>query len=154
MQDEVIRLHHEVGKTMVFITHDLAEALKLGDRILIMRDGAIVQMGRPDELVGAPADDYVGDFVQDVPQVARAHAALDHAPAAARTTRSKGPSSRPRRVIRDARPHVAAATGEAGRGSPRTAQPRSAWSTGRSILERGRRRAGGAATAPGPRRRA
>jgi glycine betaine/proline transport system ATP-binding protein len=68
MQDEVIRLHHEVGKTMVFITHDLQEALKLGDRILIMRDGAIVQMGRPDELVGAPADDYVRDFVQDVPK--------------------------------------------------------------------------------------
>jgi glycine betaine/proline transport system ATP-binding protein len=68
MQDEVIRLHHEVGKTMVFITHDLQEALKLGDRILIMRDGAIVQMGRPDELVGAPADDYVRDFVQDVPR--------------------------------------------------------------------------------------
>ena len=45
MQNEVIRLHHEVGKTMVFITHDLAEALKLGDRILIMRDGEIVQIG-------------------------------------------------------------------------------------------------------------
>ena len=47
MQNEVIRLHHEVGKTMVFITHDLAEALKLGDRILIMRDGEIVQIGTP-----------------------------------------------------------------------------------------------------------
>jgi glycine betaine/proline transport system ATP-binding protein len=46
MQDEVMRLHHEVGKTMVFITHDLAEALKLGDRILIMRDGEIVQSAR------------------------------------------------------------------------------------------------------------
>ena len=45
MQNEVIRLHRELGKTMVFITHDLAEALKLGDRILIMRDGAIVQIG-------------------------------------------------------------------------------------------------------------
>jgi glycine betaine/proline transport system ATP-binding protein len=66
MQHEVIRLHQEVGKTMVFITHDLAEALKLGDRILIMRDGAMVQMGTGDELVGAPADDYVRDFVQDV----------------------------------------------------------------------------------------
>ncbi len=54
MQNEVIRLHHEVGKTMVFITHDLAEALKLGDRILIMRDGAPVQIGSGDELVGAP----------------------------------------------------------------------------------------------------
>jgi glycine betaine/proline transport system ATP-binding protein len=68
MQNEVIRLHHEVGKTMVFITHDLAEALKLGDRILIMRDGALVQMGTPAEVVGAPADDYVRDFVSEVPR--------------------------------------------------------------------------------------
>ena len=68
MQNEVIRLHHEVGKTMVFITHDLAEALKLGDHILIMREGRIVQIGRPEDLVGAPADDYVADFVRDVPK--------------------------------------------------------------------------------------
>jgi glycine betaine/proline transport system ATP-binding protein len=68
MQNEVIRLHHEVGKTMVFITHDLHEALKLGDRILIMRDGQTVQCGRPDEVVGAPADDYVADFVSDIPK--------------------------------------------------------------------------------------
>jgi len=66
MQNEVIRLHHEVGKTMVFITHDLSEALKLGDRILIMRDGKMVQIGTGDQLVGAPADDYVRDFVSDV----------------------------------------------------------------------------------------
>jgi glycine betaine/proline transport system ATP-binding protein len=68
MQNEVIRLHHEMGKTMVFITHDLSEALKLGDRILIMRDGEIVQTGTPDEVVAAPADDYVKDFVSDVPR--------------------------------------------------------------------------------------
>jgi glycine betaine/proline transport system ATP-binding protein len=68
MQNEVIRLHEEVGKTMVFITHDLQEALKLGDRILIMRDGEVVQIGRPDEVVGAPADDYVADFVSEVPK--------------------------------------------------------------------------------------
>jgi glycine betaine/proline transport system ATP-binding protein len=68
MQNEVIRLHREVGKTMVFITHDLAEALKLGDRILIMRDGEIVQIGTPDEVVAQPADDYVRDFVSDVPR--------------------------------------------------------------------------------------
>ncbi len=68
MQNEVIRLHQEVGKTMVFITHDLAEALKLGDRILIMRDGEIIQVGRPDQVVGAPADDYVRDFVSEVPK--------------------------------------------------------------------------------------
>jgi len=68
MQAEVIRLHHEVGKTMVFITHDLAEALKLGDRILIMRDGEVVQVGTAAEIVAAPADDYVRDFVSDVPR--------------------------------------------------------------------------------------
>jgi glycine betaine/proline transport system ATP-binding protein len=68
MQNEVIRLHREVGKTMVFITHDLAEALKLGDHIVIMRDGKVVQTGRPEEVVGAPADDYVADFVSDVPK--------------------------------------------------------------------------------------
>ena len=68
MQNEVIRLHREVGKTMVFITHDLAEALKLGDRIMILRDGEVVQIGTPDEVVGAPADDYVAEFVSDVPK--------------------------------------------------------------------------------------
>jgi glycine betaine/proline transport system ATP-binding protein len=68
MQTEVARLHREVGKTMVFVTHDLSEALKLGDRILLMRDGAAVQLGTGDELVGAPADDYVREFVRDVPK--------------------------------------------------------------------------------------
>ena len=68
MQNEVIRLHHELGKTMVFITHDLQEALKLGDRILILRDGELVQIGTPAEVVGAPADDYVRDFVSEVPR--------------------------------------------------------------------------------------
>jgi glycine betaine/proline transport system ATP-binding protein len=68
MQNEVIRLHHDLKKTMVFITHDLQEALKLGDRILILRDGEIVQIGEPAEVVGAPADDYVRDFVSEVPR--------------------------------------------------------------------------------------
>ena len=68
MQDEVIRLQAETGKTMVFITHDLSEALRLGDRIMMMRDGAVVQLGTPEELVGAPADDYVRNFVRDVPR--------------------------------------------------------------------------------------
>jgi glycine betaine/proline transport system ATP-binding protein len=68
MQDEVRRLHAEVGKTLVFITHDLSEALTLGDRVAVLRDGALVQLGTPEELVGAPADDYVTDFVRDVPR--------------------------------------------------------------------------------------
>jgi glycine betaine/proline transport system ATP-binding protein len=53
---------------MVFITHDLQEAVKLGDRILIMRDGELVQMGTPAEIVANPADDYIKDFVSDVPK--------------------------------------------------------------------------------------
>jgi glycine betaine/proline transport system ATP-binding protein len=68
MQDEVIRLQHETGKTMVFITHDLPEALRLGDRIAIMRDGRIVQLGSPEDLVGSPADEYVENFVRDIPR--------------------------------------------------------------------------------------
>ncbi|MGW9028496.1 quaternary amine ABC transporter ATP-binding protein [Streptomyces sp. NPDC055722] len=68
MQEEVVRLHREEGRTMVFITHDLSEALKLGDRIALMRDGRIVQLGTPEEIVGAPADDYVREFVRDVPR--------------------------------------------------------------------------------------
>ena len=74
---------------MVFITHDLQEALKLGDRILIMRDGEIVQIGTPDEVVGAPADDYVRDFVSDVPEVARADPAVGDARRRGPTTRSR-----------------------------------------------------------------
>ena len=68
MQDEVARLQVETGKTMLFITHDLPEALRLGDRIAIMRDGAIVQLGTPEELVGSPANDYVANFVRDIPR--------------------------------------------------------------------------------------
>ncbi|MCF3147621.1 quaternary amine ABC transporter ATP-binding protein [Streptomyces platensis] len=68
MQEEVVRLHREEGRTMVFITHDLAEALRIGDRIALMRDGKIVQLGTPEEIVGSPADDYVRDFVRDVPR--------------------------------------------------------------------------------------
>jgi glycine betaine/proline transport system ATP-binding protein len=68
MQDEVCRLQEETGKTMVFITHDLPEALRLGDRIAIMRDGRFVQVGTPEELVGSPADEYVQNFVRDIPR--------------------------------------------------------------------------------------
>jgi glycine betaine/proline transport system ATP-binding protein len=70
MQDEIMRLQREIGKTTMFITHDLPEALRLGDRIAIMRDGAIVQLGTPEELVGSPADEYVENFTRDI---ARSH---------------------------------------------------------------------------------
>ncbi len=66
MQDELVSLHSGLGKTIVFITHDLNEALKLGDRIAIMRDGEIIQEGSPEEIVTLPSDEYVTEFVRDV----------------------------------------------------------------------------------------
>jgi glycine betaine/proline transport system ATP-binding protein len=68
MQDEIVRLHTDLNKTMVFITHDLSEALRLGDRIAIMRDGRFVQVGTPEQVVSNPADEYVRNFVRDVPR--------------------------------------------------------------------------------------
>ena len=66
MQDELLKLQNKLGKTVLFITHDLDEALKLGDRIAIMKDGRIVQIGTPEEILENPADDYVSKFVKDV----------------------------------------------------------------------------------------
>ena len=65
MQDELIELQDKVQKTIIFVTHDLHEALKMGDRIAIMRDGEIIQIGAPEDVISEPADDYVREFVQD-----------------------------------------------------------------------------------------
>jgi glycine betaine/proline transport system ATP-binding protein len=66
MQGELIRLQEHLHKTLIFITHDLAEALKLGTHIAIMRDGVVIQIGTGEEILEAPADDYVAEFVRDV----------------------------------------------------------------------------------------
>ena len=66
MQNELLSLQTKMQKTIVFITHDLDEALKIGDRIAIMKDGNIVQIGEPEEILNAPADAYVREFIQDV----------------------------------------------------------------------------------------
>lgn len=66
LQDEFLKIQSELHKTIVFITHDIAEALKLADRIAIMRDGRIVQIGTPAEIVLNPVDDYVREFSRDV----------------------------------------------------------------------------------------
>ncbi|SDI56157.1 quaternary amine ABC transporter ATP-binding protein [Natribacillus halophilus] len=66
MQDELIQLQNKLGKTVLFITHDLDEALKLGDRIAVMKDGKIVQIGSAEEILENPVDDYVATFVKDV----------------------------------------------------------------------------------------
>ncbi|CAM3513027.1 MULTISPECIES: quaternary amine ABC transporter ATP-binding protein [Paenibacillus] len=66
MQDELIELQDKMKKTIVFITHDLDEALRIGDRIALMKDGAVVQIGTPEEILTQPANDYVERFVEDV----------------------------------------------------------------------------------------
>ena len=66
MQDELIELQSKMKKTILFITHDLDEALRLGDRIALMKDGNIVQIGTPEEILVNPANDYVEKFVEDI----------------------------------------------------------------------------------------
>lgn len=66
MQDQLIELQHKLNKTIIFITHDLDEALRLGDRIAILKDGLLVQQGEPEEILLNPADEYVEAFVKDV----------------------------------------------------------------------------------------
>ncbi|NUS18302.1 MAG: glycine betaine/L-proline ABC transporter ATP-binding protein, partial [Mesorhizobium sp.] len=67
MQDEFLRLQRMLKKTIIFITHDIAEAFRLADRLAIMRAGTIVQIGRPADIVLNPADDYVAQFTEDMP---------------------------------------------------------------------------------------
>ena len=68
MQDELLKLQEKLQKTMVFITHDFLEAIKMGDHIAIMKDGEISQIGTPEEIVSNPKDQYVKDFCEDVPK--------------------------------------------------------------------------------------
>ncbi len=68
MQDEMMEIQNELHKTILFITHDLNEALRIGDRVCIMKDGVVVQIGTPEEILTQPATGYVAEFVQDVDQ--------------------------------------------------------------------------------------
>lgn len=78
LQNEFMKLASQMNKTTVFITHDLDEAVRIGDRIAIMRDGRVVQIGTPEEIVLHPADDYVSDFVAGISRlkVVKAHAVM------------------------------------------------------------------------------
>ena len=78
LQDEFLRLSQILKKTTIFITHDLDEAVRIGHRIAIMRDGRVVQVGTPEDIVMNPADDYVADFVAGISRlkVVRAHAVM------------------------------------------------------------------------------
>lgn len=66
MQDELLELQEKMNKTIIFITHDLDEALRIGDRIALMKDGSVVQIGKPEDILMNPADEYVERFVEDV----------------------------------------------------------------------------------------
>jgi len=66
MQDELVELQASMKKTIIFITHDLDEALRIGDRIALMKDGAVVQVGTPEQILTDPANEYVERFVEDV----------------------------------------------------------------------------------------
>ncbi|WP_258066801.1 glycine betaine/L-proline ABC transporter ATP-binding protein [Rathayibacter sp. AY2B7] len=91
MQEQLIELQHELGKTIVFITHDLNEAMFLGDRIAVMRDGRIVQIGTPEEILTDPANDYVAQFVQDVDRARVLTASAVMEPARSVVTLAAGP---------------------------------------------------------------
>lgn len=67
LQDELLRLQQDLRKTIVFVTHDLDEAVRLGDRMAVMRAGSFVQVGKPEDIIDNPADDYVRRFVQARP---------------------------------------------------------------------------------------
>ncbi|WP_433699418.1 quaternary amine ABC transporter ATP-binding protein [Nocardiopsis sp. CA-288880] len=109
MQNEVVRLQRELNKTSVFITHDLQEALKLGDRIAIMRDGELVQVGTPEEVVGRPANAYVADFTSDVARTTVLTARwLVREPFPGE--RTDGPTTEPGTVLSEVLPMLAAST--------------------------------------------
>jgi glycine betaine/proline transport system ATP-binding protein len=91
MQEQLIELQSQLGKTIVFITHDLNEAMFLGDRIAVMRDGRVVQIGTPEEILTDPANDYVESFVQDVDRARVLTAASVMEPVRALVTVAAGP---------------------------------------------------------------
>jgi glycine betaine/proline transport system ATP-binding protein len=100
MQEQLLELQAELGKTIIFITHDLNEAMFLGDRIAVMRDGRIVQIGTPEAILTDPANDYVAQFVQDVDRARVLTAASVMEPARAVMPLTAGPRGA-LRVMRD-----------------------------------------------------
>jgi len=80
LQDQFLTLSKELTKTTIFITHDLDEAIRLGNRIAIMKDGKIVQIGTPEEIVTNPVDDYVRDFVRDISKLKLVYASSIYEP--------------------------------------------------------------------------
>jgi glycine betaine/proline transport system ATP-binding protein len=98
MQNILLDLQSELHKTIIFITHDLDEALKIGDRIAILRDGSMVQDSDPQEIIMNPADDYVSDFIKDInrARVIQARSIMTHT-----KTKSSGPIVQENMVLED-----------------------------------------------------
>ena len=98
MQNILLDLQNELHKTIIFITHDLDEALKIGDRIAILRDGSMVQDSYPQEIIMNPADDYVSDFIKDInrARVIQAKSIMTHT-----KTKSSGPVVQENMVLED-----------------------------------------------------
>jgi glycine betaine/proline transport system ATP-binding protein len=98
MQNILLDLQGELHKTIIFITHDLDEALKIGDRIAILRDGSMVQDSDPQEIIMNPADDYVSDFIKDInrARVIQAKSIMTHT-----KTKSSGPVVQENMVLED-----------------------------------------------------
>ncbi len=101
MQDELIELQSKMKKTILFVTHDLDEAFRIGDRIAIMKDGLIVQIGSAEEIISSPADDYVRAFVEDMDRAAVLSAGTIMQPAKEIAFTGDGP----RTILRKMRKH-------------------------------------------------
>lgn len=112
MQEQLVELHADLGKTIIFITHDLNEAMFLGDRIAVMRDGRIVQVGTPEDILTDPANDYVAQFVQDVDRARVLTAASAMEPARSVVSNTAGP----RAALREMRDLQTSAAFVVGRG--------------------------------------
>lgn len=110
MQEQLVELQAELGKTIVFITHDLNEAMFLGDRIAVMRDGRIVQIGTPEDILTDPANDYVAQFVQDVDRTRVLTASSVMEPPAAAVPMTVGPRGA-LRIMRDLQTSTVLITG-------------------------------------------
>jgi glycine betaine/proline transport system ATP-binding protein len=107
MQDEFMRLQSVLSKTIVFITHDFDEAIRIADRIAIMKDGAVVQIGTPEDIVLQPADDYVAAFTRNVAKAKAVRVASLMRPAAEGTNGAAVPA---RATIAEAAPRFGAGT--------------------------------------------
>ncbi|MEO6506138.1 MAG: betaine/proline/choline family ABC transporter ATP-binding protein [Terrimesophilobacter sp.] len=112
MQEQLVELQAELGKTIIFITHDLNEAMYLGERIAVMRDGRIVQVGTPQDILTDPANDYVAQFVHDVDRARVLTASSVMEPARAVSTIAGGP----RAALREMRDLQTSAVFVVGRG--------------------------------------